>query len=344
MKLLLTIRHKLLLACVHWPRLCGLLFLIHPGFRSEQRAVVASLLSKQHVSAERLQDWNQLRQYTHILEKGLCHKNRRSLFGKRYVLLAVQMYKRLCQEPEDTAGRKDLLQWSGDVLEKYFDVVGDGDPDIDNARQLFGMAGRSTSCGETMTPYFRDLNSMTISFNDLLQLAKRRRSVRWYKADPVPRELLDRAILIAGLSPSACNKQPFHFRICDDPELVPKVCAIPGGVSSFSNSVPCIAVITGDLRSWPEFSNRHTIYVDACLAAMSFQYALEVQRLSSCCIHWTENENHEKELAGLLGMPVYERAVMLITIGWPDPEGMVPRSMKKSISQLRSYNKTEPVF
>jgi len=40
-----------------------------------------------------------------------------------------------------------------------------------------------------------------------------------------------------------------------------------------------------------------------------------------------------------LSLAVDDRPVMLIALGYPDPEGMVPFSQKKSLDELRSYNR-----
>ena len=71
---------------------------------------------------------------------------------------------------------------------------------------------------------------------------------------------------------------------------------------------------------------------------MGFIYALETLGLSSCCVNWPDVESQEKQMDEFLQLKEHERPVMLIAIGYPDPEGMVPRSTKKSLSQVRSYN------
>ena len=44
-----------------------------------------------------------------------------------------------------------------------------------------------------------------------LDLAEKRRSVRAYKPDDVPEELLQTVLEAGRLAPSACNKQPWRF-------------------------------------------------------------------------------------------------------------------------------------
>ena len=43
------------------------------------------------------------------------------------------------------------------------------------------------------------------------ELAEKRRSVRAYKPEPVPEEMLQQVLEAARVAPSACNKQPWRF-------------------------------------------------------------------------------------------------------------------------------------
>ena len=173
---------------------------------------------------------------------------------------------------------------------------------------------------------------------DLISLAKRRRSVRWFLPRPVPREMIDAAIEVAGQSPSACNRQPFQFRIFDDPELVQRVVQLPMGTAGYGHNIPVMVVLIGQQRNYFDERDRHLIYIDGSLATMGFVYALEAQGLSSCCINWPDIESREAALGELLGLSGDERAVMCLAVGYPDPEGLVAYSQKKPLGQLRRYN------
>ena len=52
-----------------------------------------------------------------------------------------------------------------------------------------------------------------------LEVASARRSVRMFSSEPVPRELIELAIEIAGTAPSGAHRQPWHFVAINDPEL-----------------------------------------------------------------------------------------------------------------------------
>lgn len=52
-----------------------------------------------------------------------------------------------------------------------------------------------------------------------LELMARRRSVREFSPDPVPREIVENAIRTATTAPSGANKQPWHFVAVADPAV-----------------------------------------------------------------------------------------------------------------------------
>lgn len=49
-------------------------------------------------------------------------------------------------------------------------------------------------------------------------VAQRRRTVRHFSRDPVPREAIELAIRIAGTAPSGAHRQPWYFVAISDPE------------------------------------------------------------------------------------------------------------------------------
>jgi len=286
-----------------------------------------------------------LRTNTHIIEKGLAAVDRRSVFGAKLAREAVADFRRLHELQSTCAATEDepLYVWSRDVLTTYFSVTG-SEPRIDAARNEFRKLDlQRAPTGESLTPFARGAHGEEdCSYDQLMALARRRRSVRGYLPDKVPHDLIDKAMAIAALSPSACNRQPFHYRIIDDPSMIEQLKDIPGGITCF-NHLPALIVLTGDMRGCVEsITNRHTIYVDACLSAMAFQLALETLGLSSCCVNWSEMVEKDARVRGLLKMPPYERVVMFMVVGFPMPEAVVPRSHKKHLANLRSFNAIGP--
>ncbi|MCJ9430564.1 nitroreductase family protein [Kordiimonas marina] len=48
---------------------------------------------------------------------------------------------------------------------------------------------------------------------------KKRRTIRDFSDAPVPRDVIENAILTAGRAPSGANKQPWHFAVITDPAV-----------------------------------------------------------------------------------------------------------------------------
>ena len=114
--------------------------------------------------------------------------------------------------------------------------------------------------------------------------------------------------------------------------------AIPMGIKGFYRNIPALAVLVGKLSAYVYERDRHIIYIDGGLAAMSFMYALETLGLSSVPINWPDIEFFEKKMEALLHLDIDERPIMLIGIGYADPEGQIPFSQKKSPKLLTQYN------
>ncbi len=310
---------------------------ISPAFRREQHGVLYGKFKYEETLKSLENSSYLLRRNIHRLEKGLIMRPRRDIFALDYIEETVNAYRDLANNQHRKPHAKSELKWAHDVLGEYFGVV-KTHPVIDRAKSIFVDLDRIDGENKYI-PYQRDLNQPpSLDYEQFLALSYRRRSVRWYLPKPVPRELIDRAIFAAALSPSACNRQPFEFRVFDDPERVKEVGSVPMGTIGFSQNFPVVIAVVGKLRAYFSERDRHIIYIDGSLASMSLMYALETLGLSSCPINWPDIEKKEKEMALLLNLEADERIIMLISVGYPDPEGMVPYSQKKPLNQIRRYN------
>ena len=314
---------------------------VRAALERELDAVLHGLRAYERLAAD--EDGNRflLRRNTHRLEKGLLMRPRREVFARDYIEETVEVYARLLGRRGERAADPEELRWTHDVLEEYFSVIGAA-PEIERARERFAdLAPLDAPAGARPShPYRRDLDGPPpVAYEDFLALARRRRSVRWFRPEPVPRELVDRALVAAFEAPSACNRQPFEFRVVDDPHRVERVSAIARGTRGFAHNIPTLVVVVGQLRAFFHPRDRHVIYIDASLAAMGFMLALETVGLSSCPINWPDVAERERRMARVLDLAPDERPVMLLAVGYPDPEGAVACSQKQSLERLRAYDR-----
>lgn len=301
------------------------------SFRREQYSVLAARTEYARALTAASGSSALLRRNIHRLEKGLIMRPRRAVFAEDYIYETV------------TALQTNILtlevaerEWALQVLAQYFDTVEDRG-DITKARSMFALAFTQNPQpveNHIAVPYlYADLPKPSISYQDFFLLCQRRRSVRWFLADPVPQLLLEQAAQAAALAPSACNRQPFKFiqLIGDDAATA---AGFAMGTTGFAAQIPTLLVVLGDLSAYPAERDRHVIYIDGALASMQLMLSLDTLGLASCPINWPDVEVLERKMDAFLHLKPWQRPVMLIAVGYPDPAGGVPFSAKKSVTQL----------
>lgn len=308
-------------------------------FNREQFAVLRGRRAYYRNLGKVRKSYVELRRNIHRLEKGLLMQPRRPVFALDYIDETVEFYEQAVKGFKEKDIDTSELAWAHNVLEEYFSVVASDNKIINTAKQRFEALSYRSDQKEKKIPYKRGRAGVSATYDNLLQLSLHRRSVRWFLQKKVPRKLIDQALLVARQAPSACNRLPYEYRIFDDPDLVQQVVDLPMGAAGYRHNIPVIAVVVGKLDSYFSPRDRHGIYIDASLSAMSFMYALETLGLASSVINWPDFEPLERGMQKLLQLEAEERPVMLIAIGYADPEGMVAYSQKKELATMRSYNR-----
>jgi len=306
-----------------------------PEFRRENHAVLNGRMRYQTTLEEVGESSALLRRNIHRLEKGLIMRPRRSVFAEDFIEETV---KHFLDCDKSNVVNENEIKWARDVLSEYFSVVGDSER-LGKARKLFGdgeVANKAQGDDhESYTPYSRSSVSIEpVSYESFHELCTLRRSVRWYDQVAVPIELVRKAVNSASLAPSACNRQPFSFCYIEDRRKIVDVANCATGTKGFSENIPRLVVVIGDLSCFPLERDRHLIYIDGALAAMQLMLSLETLGLSSCPINWPDIEERERKISSLLELRPEQRPVMLISLGYADPEGKIPYSQKKSDALL----------
>lgn len=320
--------------------LTSLYYTFSGRFNREHKSVLKGKLKHLQDMKRKTSNLYLLRRNIHRIEKGLLMRPMRKVFAIDYIDETIYCYKSLLTDfHNNNLKTVNELKWAHDVLTKYFRVT-DSHKIINRIQEIFESLDHVTKKNNIKyIPYTRDFeHKPSISLNQLLELAKFRRSVRWFENKKVPRNIIDNAAEVAKLSPSACNRQPFKFKFIDEPNLLSKLCKIPMGTKGYAYNIPIMAAVIGDLSAYPYERDRHLIYIDSSLAVMSFILALESQGVSSCIINWPDIESKEKSISKFLNLREHNRVIMLIGIGYPDKSGKVAYSEKKDLSEIRSYN------
>ncbi len=100
-----------------------------------------------------------------------------------------------------------------------------------------------------------------MDYEGFLKLVKTRRSIRSFKADPIPDEYVERIIEAARWAPSGANSQPWEFIIVKDKQIKDRIVDILNEHSQFSRKVELtreehlrFPAIAGSVRE-PGFKN-----------------------------------------------------------------------------------------
>jgi len=159
---------------------------------------------------------------------------------------------------------------------------------------------------------------------DMLNLLKKRRSIRRYKQTPLKPEEMQCLVKAALLSPSSRGRQPWEFIMVTDPIVLEKLSVSKPHSAAFLKSAALGVVIVAD----PGISD---VWVeDTSIAATLVHLTAASMDLGSCWIQIRGREHCPGEKAGdyiknLLEIPEKYEVEAIIAVGYPD-EKKAPRS------------------
>jgi iodotyrosine deiodinase len=197
---------------------------------------------------------------------------------------------------------------------------------------------------------------------DFLDLMRKRRSVRHFSPEPIPRELIENAIRTAGTAPSGANQQPWTFVVVTDPELKQRLrdaaereerllyeerasreyldAIEPIGtdwIKTHITDAPAVIVVFEQAYGYePDGSKRKHYYVRESVGiAVGFLLAsLHAAGLATL----THSPAPMGFLKEILGRPDNERPFILIPVGYPSEDAEVPDIPKKSLEEIAEFD------
>ncbi len=194
---------------------------------------------------------------------------------------------------------------------------------------------------------------------EYLELMSRRRSIRTFADDPVPRELVEAAIRTAGTAPSGAHRQPWTFVLIGDPAIKKQIRLAaeeeertnylqgrmpddwkeeiaPLGTSwqkPYLESAPWLVVLFEQRYGVESDGSRRKHYYakeSVGIAAGIFIAALHNMGLATL----THTPSPMAFLSRLLDRPGNERPFVLFPIGFPREGSVVPRLKRKAIDEI----------
>jgi len=113
---------------------------------------------------------------------------------------------------------------------------------------------------------------------DVLEAIKGRRSIRAYKPDPIPEELLNKILEAAQWAPSAGNRQARDFIIVKAPEMKRRLCRAALGQCFIEEAPVDVVVCANEERSASRYGERGRRLYCLLDAAASVQNILPAVR------------------------------------------------------------------
>ncbi len=168
----------------------------------------------------------------------------------------------------------------------------------------------------------------------VLEAIKKRWSVRAYRPEPVPDEILFTLLEAARLAPSARNDQPWHFIVVKDRELIHQLIDACRG-QDFIATAPIVIVGCADLRvARSHIGGFMDSYpVDLAIAMEHLMLVAAELGLGTCWIG-AFNENMVKKL---LNLPPCVRPVAITPLGFPNEKPQ--KRPRKALSEITSLDR-----
>ena len=190
---------------------------------------------------------------------------------------------------------------------------------------------------------------------------KKRRTVRQFSNCPVPRIIIENCIRAAGTAPSGANMQPWSFVVVSDPgvkrqirqeaekaegEFYQKKTNLkwvedlkPLGTNEhkpFLEIAPYLIVIFAQRYGLlPDGSKRSHYYVNESVGISTGILLSALHHAGLACLTYTPSKmgflNH------ILSRPSNERPFLIMVVGYPDKDAVIPKIEKKSTEDIIKF-------
>lgn len=179
---------------------------------------------------------------------------------------------------------------------------------------------------------------------DVKTAIETRRSVRKFLDKPVEREKINACLEAARLAPSACNSQPWHYIVVDDPQVKAAFCkeAFSGvyNISTWAAKAPVLVAVVSDRGNFTarigNFFRRTEFYlVDQGISGEHFVLRAWELGLGTCWIGWLNSNKAEQ----FFKLPKGKKIEHLFAVGYPAADvPSAPAHGRKKLEEMVSYN------
>ena len=141
---------------------------------------------------------------------------------------------------------------------------------------------------------------------EVFECIRRRRTIREYKSDPIPEDVLEKILQAGRWSPSSSNSQPWHFVVVQDPSILSELGRI-ATQGSFISDAPLAIVIVMENAPRPQ--------LDAGRAIQQMELIAWSEGLGTCFVG-VRIEEQQIAVKELLNIPSDLELVTIMPYGY----------------------------
>lgn len=194
-----------------------------------------------------------------------------------------------------------------------------------------------------------------------LEIAQCRRTVRHFTTESVPQEAIDLALRIAGTAPSGAHRQPWHFVAISNPELKARIreaveaeeqdfyerrapkewldALAPLGtdfVKSHITDAPWVIVVFRRDYDVLEAGTKLKNYYMTESVGIAVGFLIQALHRSGLAT-LTHTPAPMTVLRELCGRPLNEKPFVLMPVGYPSENAVVPDLARKDLSDIAEF-------
>ena len=147
-----------------------------------------------------------------------------------------------------------------------------------------------------------------------------RRSIRRFTDQKINEEQLKALLYAAMYAPSAVNRQPWHFVVIDDPDLMEKIMVVHPHARMLQTASHAI-VVCGDEQL--QHDDGYWV-VDCGAATQNLLLAAFATGLGSCWVGLHPREERKRAFSKLLKLPSHVMPFALVALGYADEQKRRP--------------------
>lgn len=276
----------------------------------------------------------------HVIEKGLSMKKVRKGFGQDKVqnlLIRLNKYADLYVNDDRNFMLYPLCTIKNYI--KYTLDCGINIPEIiigyNNIVEKVGFSDSELilDAGVVVKTKEQIIDACNSNFGSLLL---NRHSIRYYSEEIPSKEDIEKALILAQRTPSACNRQAWRTHVYKG-EDCHRLLKMQGGCRGFENNIHCAIVVTCELKGFLSYEP-FQCYIDGGLYSMTLINAIHSLGMGciplSCGFHHKKLDSIKKEF----NIPQSEVLITILGFGMLEDEFKVAISTRKNIIDTNIFH------